>query len=206
MILEACVENLKEAIAAEQQGANRIELCDNLHVGGTTPSYGTIFMAKKTLTIPIMVLVRPRGGNFVYNAWEVEIMKKDIGICKDIGVQGVVIGALRSDSTIDMDLMKELVALAHPFEITFHKAIDETADILHECGKLRDLGIHRILSSGGMPTALEGAEFINQMMDVLKDQVQVVAAGKITNENLGQIKTLIPTGEFHGRRIVGRLL
>jgi copper homeostasis protein len=205
MILEACVENLKEAIAAEQHGANRIELCDNLHVGGTTPSYGTIFIAKNTLLIPIMVLIRPRGGNFVYNYQEIEIMKKDIAVCRDIGVQGIVIGALRTDSTIDTELMKELVTLAFPMEITFHKAIDETSDILVECRKLASLGINRLLTSGAKPTALEGAGVIKQMIAELEGKVQIVAAGKITNENLGHIKTLIPTGEFHGRRIVGRL-
>ncbi|MDZ7605855.1 MAG: copper homeostasis protein CutC [Cyclobacteriaceae bacterium] len=205
MILEACVENINEAIAAERLGANRIELCDNLHVGGTTPSYGTIFMAKKTLLIPIMVLIRPRGGNFIYNSHEIEIMKKDIAVCRDIGVQGVVIGALRPDSTIDIDLMKELVALAHPLDVTFHKAIDETPNILRECGKLGSLGINRLLTSGGKPTALEGAGVINQMIAELRGSVDVIAAGKITRNNLDEIKKVIKGNEYHGRLIVGKL-
>ncbi len=205
MILEACVENLKEAITAQQRGANRIELCDNLYVGGTTPSYGTILMAKKNLDIPIMVLIRPRGGNFVYNSQEIEIMKKDIEVCREIGVHGVVFGALRDDSTIDSDLMKDLVALSYPLEITFHKAIDETEDIMDECRKLADLGIHRLLTSGGKPTAMDGAETINQMMEEFKAKVQVIAAGKITKKNLDHIRNVIHVDEFHGRQIVGKL-
>jgi len=205
MILEACVENLKDAIAAEQQGANRIELCDNLNVGGTTPSYGTIYMAKKVLHIPIMVLIRPRSGNFIYNSQEIEIMKKDIAVCHEIGVQGVVIGALRADSTIDIDLIKELVEMANPMEITFHKAIDESNDILQECRKLGALGINRLLTSGGKPTAMEGAAVINQIIEELKSQVQVIAAGKVTRENLAQITNAIHANEFHGQRIVGEL-
>ena len=119
MILEACVENVNEAIAAEQHGAHRIELCDNLDVRGTTPSYGTIYIAKKVLKIPIMVLIRPRGGHFVYNSHEIEIMKKDIAVCREIGVQGIVIGAVRPHATIDIDLMEELIAFAHPLEVTY---------------------------------------------------------------------------------------
>jgi copper homeostasis protein len=97
MILEACVENLSEALKAESRGANRIELCDNLYVGGTTPSAGTIQMAIKALNIPVMVLIRPRSGNFVYSDLEVNIMKHDIQVCKQTGVQGIVIGALKTD-------------------------------------------------------------------------------------------------------------
>lgn len=205
MILEACVENLNEALTAEDLGADRVELCDNLHVGGTTPSYGTIYMTKKLLQIPIMVLVRPRGGNFVYSSREIEIMKKDMEVCKEIGVHGVVIGALREDSAVDVELMQELITLAGPMEVTFHKAIDETTDILEECKKLTALGIKRVLTSGGKPTAAEGADNINAMIRQLSGKVQVIAAGKITNDNLSQITNLIQAEEFHGRRIVGRL-
>ena len=205
MILEACVESLNDAVAAERLGADRIELCDNLHVGGTTPSLGTIYVAKKLLRIPIMVLIRPRGGDFVYNSHEIEIMKRDIQLCRDIGVQGVVLGTLQMDSTVDTDLIQTFVELAKPLDITFHKAIDETRDILKESKKIADLGINRLLTSGGKSTAIAGANTINLLVEELKAKVSVIAAGKITNHNLDDIRKIINTTEFHGRLIVGNL-
>lgn len=205
MILEACVENISEAIRAETQGANRIELCDNLFVGGTTPSAGTIEIAKSHLSIPIMVLIRPRGGDFVYSPEEIEVMKKDIEICKKIGVKGIVIGALKEDKTIDMDLMLELIQLAKPLEITFHKAIDETLDIIAEFKKLLLLDVDRVLTSGGYETAIEGHEVINELIALSNDKLKVLAAGKIMNSNLKEIQDSINAQEFHGKLIVGPL-
>lgn len=205
MILEACVENISEALDAEKLGASRIELCDNLHVGGTTPSYGTITVALNKLKIPIMVLIRPRGGNFVYSEPEVEIMKKDIIACRDLGVKGVVIGALLPDQTIDTKLISELMLLAKPMEITFHKAIDDTADILSEIKKLKKLGVNRVLTSGGKKTAIDGADTINKMVDICQGKVGIVAAGKITYLNLELVRQLIRADEFHGKLIVGKL-
>ncbi len=205
MILEACVENISEALTAEKLGASRIELCDNLHVGGTTPSYNTISVAINKLLIPVMVLIRPRGGNFVYSAPEVEIMKKDILACRDLGAKGVVLGALLADNSIDIELMKELIRLASPLEITFHKAIDKTDDILHEIKKLKTLGVHRVLTSGGKKTAIDGAETINMMVAECQGFVGIVAAGKITNINLEVVKQLVHTDQFHGKLIVGKL-
>jgi copper homeostasis protein len=205
MILEACVENISEALKAESLGAGRIELCDNLHVGGTTPSSGTIRMAKHHLSIPIIVLIRPRGGNFVYSPVEVEVMKKDIEVCKQIGVFGVAIGALKNDHSIDIELVKELIALARPLQITFHKAIDETGDILREFKKLQGLGIDSVLTSGGKETALVGEEVINSMVRLSKDKLNIIAAGKITKSNLTPHIERIQAKEFHGKFIVGDL-
>ena len=132
MVIEECVENINEALRADSLGANRVELCENLKIGGTTPSAGTISVAKKVLNVPIMVLIRPRGGNFIYSNNEIEIMKHDIRVCREIGVHGVVIGALTKEHTIDVELVNELVDLAGPMEVTFNKAIDKTFNILEE--------------------------------------------------------------------------
>jgi len=130
MIKEACVESFEKSLEAQNNGANRIELCENLAVGGTTPSYGTVKVCLEKLNIPIFPMIRARGGNFVYSKEEIEIMKEDIKAFKDLGVKGVVFGFLTSDNKIDLELTKELVDLAYPMEVTFHKAIDEIVNPL----------------------------------------------------------------------------
>jgi len=205
MIKEACVENINEALKAEQFGADRIELCENLEVGGTTPSAGTIVIAKKMLKIPIMVLIRPRGGNFLYSPHEIEVMKQDIEICKKIGVQGVVIGALHADKSINIELLNALVKLAKPMEATFHKAIDETVNIQAEFSKLLKVDVDRVLTSGGKETALEGQAMINNLIGISNGKIKIIAAGKILKTNLSRHQELIHTDEFHGKKIVGDL-
>lgn len=205
MIIEACVENIGEAIKAESLGATRIELCDNLHAGGTTPSAGSIKMAKHYLSIPIMVLIRPRAGNFVYSPVEIEVMKHDIELCKTIGVHGVVIGALTNHGRIDLELMKQFIELARPMRITFHKAIDVTKNILKEYKKLQDLGVDYVLTSGGKETAMEGAENINKMVSLAQGKLTVIAAGKITKQSLTSHIEVLQANEFHGQMIVGDL-
>ena len=125
MIKEACVESFEKALEAQSNGANRIELCENLAVGGTTPSYGTVKICLEKLNIPIFPMIRARGGNFVYSKDEIKIMKEDIKIFKELGVKGVVLGCLTSDNKIDLEFTKELVDLAYPMEVTFHKSRDE---------------------------------------------------------------------------------
>jgi len=205
MVKEACVGNINEALKAEQLGADRIELCENLEVGGTTPSAGTIIIAKKMLQIPIMVLIRPRGGNFLYSPHEIEVMKQDIELCKKIGVQGVVIGALHADKSINIELLNALVKLAKPMEITFHKAIDETTNIQAEFSKLLKVDVDRVLTSGGKETALEGRIIINELARISNGKIKIIAAGKILKTNLSRHQELIHADEFHGKKIVGDL-
>lgn len=205
MILEACVENISQAIKAQSLGANRIELCENLSVGGTTPSAGTIKTAKKYLNIPVVVLIRPRGGNFVYSSKEIEVMKSDIELCKELGVDGIVIGALKPDASIDIELTKDFIEQARPMKITFHKAIDETRDILDEFKHLLELDIDRVLTSGGRESAIEGLQTINEMSALGRGKMEIVVAGKITMSNLKQHQALIHSSEFHGKLIVGPL-
>ncbi|MFZ8018599.1 copper homeostasis protein CutC [Fusobacterium watanabei] len=202
MIKEACVESFEKALEAQNNGADRIELCENLSVGGTTPSYGTVKICLEKLNIPIFPMIRARGGNFVYSKDEIEIMKEDIKVFKDLGVKGVVLGCLTSDNKIDLELTKTLVNLAYPMEITFHKAIDEISNPLDYIEDLVNIGIKRILTSGGKATALEGKDLINEMIKKSNGRLKIVVAGKVTKENLNELSNLISADEFHGKLIV----
>ena len=206
MILEACVENFSQAMRAEELGANRIELCENLAVGGTTPSLGTITACKEHLTIPVIVMIRPRGGNFVYSAVEREIMAEDIRTCLTAGADGIAIGLLTRSGEVDMQHLVELVKLAGAMKVTFHKALDETRDIEKEFLRLRDSGVvQRVLTSGGAQTAMEGSEMLKKMIGLSNGKINVVVAGKVTMENISELKTIIPAHEFHGKKIMGYL-
>lgn len=202
MIKEACVESFEKALEAQSNGANRIELCENLAVGGTTPSYGTVKICLEKLNIPIFPMIRARGGNFVYSKDEIEIMKEDIKIFKELGVKGVVLGCLTSDNKIDLEFTKELVDLAYPMEVTFHKSIDEILNPLDYIDDLVNIGIKRILTSGGKATALEGKDLINKMIKKSNGRLKIVVAGKVTKENLNGLSNLISADEFHGKLIV----
>ena len=202
MIKEACVESFEKALEAQNKGANRIELCENLAVGGTTPSYGTVKICLEKLNIPIFPMVRARGGNFNYSKDEIEIMKEDIKLFKEIGVKGIVLGCLTNDNKIDLETTKELVDLAYPMEVTFHKAIDEISNPLDYIDALIDIGIKRILTSGGKATALEGKDLINDMIRKSNKKLKIVVAGKVTKENLSELSSLISSDEFHGKQIV----
>ena len=202
MIKEACVESFEKALEAQNNGANRIELCENLAVGGTTPSYGTVKICLEKLNITIFPMIRARGGNFVYSKEEIEIMKEDIKIFKELGVKGVVLGCLTFDNKIDLELTKELVDLAYPMEVTFHKAIDEILNPLDYIDDLVNIGIKRILTSGGKATALEGKDLINEIIKKSNERLKIVVAGKVTKENLIELSNLISSDEFHGKLIV----
>lgn len=202
MIKEACVESFEKALEAQSNGANRIELCENLAVGGTTPSYGTVKICLEKLNIPIFPMIRVRGGNFVYSKDEIKIMKEDIKIFKELGVKGVVLGCLTSDNKIDLEFTKELVDLAYPMEVTFHKSIDEILNPLDYIDDLVNIGIKRILTSGGKATALEGKDLINEMIKKSNGRLKIVVAGKVTKENLNGLSNLISADEFHGKLIV----
>lgn len=202
MIKEACVESYEQAKIASINGANRIELCENLAVGGTTPSYGTIKMSVENLRIPIFVMIRARGGNFIYDDEELEIMKNDILMCKQLKVAGVVFGILTKDNKIDLEKMKILCDLAKPMQITFHKAIDEVENPLEWIDNLTSLGVTRILTSGKQEKAIDGVNLINEMIKKSQSNIKILVAGKVTKENLKTLSELIDTDEFHGRQIV----
>lgn len=202
MVKEACVGSYSEAVSAEKRGADRVELCDNLDVGGTTPSYGTIKTTVEKLKIPVFVMIRPRGGNFCYNKNEIEIMKKDIELCKALGVKGIVLGVLTKNDEIDYPLLKELIDLAAPMEVTFHKAIDDLENPVLEIKKLAEIGVKRILSSGTKAKALDGKDILNKMIAEANCDITVIVAGGVTTDNFDKVSKEIVSTEYHGKKIV----
>lgn len=202
MIKEVCVESFSEALVAEKRGADRIELCDNLYLGGTTPSYGTIKMAMEKLTIPAFPIIRPRGGNFHYSKEEIEIMKEDIKVCKSLGAKGVVLGVLTADNKVDFETLKELVELASPMEVTFHKAVDELENPVEVIDRFVEIGVKRILSSGTKETALEGKDILNAMIKKADNRIIILIAGKVTSDNFEEVAAAIPSTEYHGKKII----
>lgn len=206
MIREACVETFKEAVKAEKSGADRIELCSNLSLDGLTPSYELMKKACSSLQIPVMIMIRPRGGDFIYEWNEIIQMKSEIDKAKSAGAFGVVFGLLNPDFTIDEENTRDLAEYAYPLEVTFHKAIDELDDPAEGVKILRNIkGITRILTSGGKPTAMEGLAKLKQMMKIAGKKPVILVAGKVTSENVEEISQLTGTLELHGRRIVGDL-
>jgi copper homeostasis protein len=201
-IKEVCVQSYEEAVRAVEAGASRIELCENITVGGTTPSYGTIKKCLQNLKVPVMVMIRPRGGNFNYTADEFDIMQEDILQCRELKADGVVFGLLGENGEIDEERTQELVRLSDFMQVTFHKAIDEAENILDCVEALKKTGVKRILSSGGKATAMEGQEMLNRMIRAASPEITIVVAGKVTFENFEEIRKKIPSGEYHGRRLV----
>lgn len=201
-IKEVCVESYDEAIRAVIAGATRIELCDNLTVGGTTPSFGTIRKCLEKLPVPFTVMIRPRGGNFNYSEDEFEIMQEDILQCKELGVFGVVFGLLDERGFIEEEKTRLLVQIAKPMQITFHKAIDVSQNILDGVAFLKEIKVDRILSSGGRETALQGSAILNRMIELAAPQLTIIVAGKVTAWNFEEIRRKIPSGEYHGRKLI----
>lgn len=200
-IFEACVGNYNEAIRAEALGANRIEFCDNLLEDGTTPSFGNIKKAIKTLKVPVMVIIRPRGGNFEYSEDEAEIMLEDIRMCKEIGAYGVVIGALKGNK-IDLDLTKKLVEDAKPMKITFHMAFDSIEDKKGAIDELVELGVHRILTKGGMENALAGKDVLRDLVEYANDRIIIMPGKGVNKENRDYILEYTGAKEIHGTKVV----
>jgi copper homeostasis protein len=206
IVKEACVETYNQAILAEKNGANRIELCGDLSVGGVTPEVELTQRLLDVLTIPIMVMVRPRGGNFVYSDEEFAVMKTTILTFKKMGVAGVVFGILKEDFTINLEQTKALALLAKPLKVTFHKAIDACSDTLTEFSKLLTINeIDIVLTSGGEATAKEGIPVLKEMINLSAGKITVLSAGKITDKNLAELHHNIAGTAYHGRKIVGDL-
>ena len=203
LIFEACVETLEDALVAEKHGANRIELCSALDQDGLTPSPELTMQCLQQLTIPVMAMVRPRGGNFVYSESEIKQMELEIEFFKQSGVAGVVFGLLTKDGTIDIENTRRLAKLASPLEVTFHKAIDYSIDVYRSFTELNAIEeVTRVLSSGGKDTAWNGRELLRQMQSMPGRKIKIIAAGKVTPENRNQIAEYTGVAELHGKRIV----
>lgn len=205
MILEACCESFMEGINAESLGANRIELCSNLKSGGLSPLFKEVQEALKFMTIPVYVMVRLRDGNFIYTKKEKDQMFQEIRNLKNIGVQGIVIGALTSKEEIDVDFMKEVLKIASPMTVTFHKAIDEVKDYNKAIEILIDLGVTRVLTGGKKDEVEDAIGFLKGINKKYGSEIILIAAGKVTKDNLKSIHNKLDFEEYHGRLIVGYL-
>lgn len=205
MLLEACVNTLEEALNAQARGAHRVELCSRLDLGGLTPDWALVREAVDVLDIPVMVMIRPREGDFVYNEPELRQMKQDIDYCRDLAVGGLVLGVLEpGQHQIDIPLTALLAAYAWPLEITFHKAIDLCANPVKAIGDLRGIsGVRRVLSSGGAPSAMEGLETLQRMQEQTDEHLILMPGGRITQNNLPDLHARLCAKEYHGRAIVG---
>ena len=206
LIKEACVGNLEEAINAEKQGADRLELCAELHLGGTTPSEELILQAKQQLHIPLRIMIRPRGGDFVYTEKELQEMRASIEFCKSAGVEAVVFGILDEENQLDLARISELARLAQPLKVVIHKAIDLTPDPLEAAKQLCEIEeIDTILTSGGQPTAFEGREVLQRMIDSCGEKQEIMPGGKVSSANLEELHGLLGAKAYHGKLIVGNL-
>jgi copper homeostasis protein len=197
MILEVCAGSLTSALNAQLGGAGRVELCENLKEGGTTPSPGIIKQAVKLLEIPVFVLIRPRSGDFLYSDAEFDAMKEDIRFCKEHGVEGGVLGILKTDGSIDMGRNAELVKIAHPMQVTFHRAFDMTRDPFQAMEDIISLGIKRILTSGQAANALDGAGLIAGLIARAGGRIIIMPGGGINEENILKLKHKTQAEEFH---------
>ncbi|MDZ4718230.1 MAG: copper homeostasis protein CutC [Roseiflexaceae bacterium] len=196
MIIEVCVDSVESAIAAQNGGADRVELCDNLIEGGTTPSDGAIAVARERLSIKLHVIIRPRGGDFCYSELEFEIMKRDILRCKELQADGVVIGILTPDGDIDIPRSRELVELARPLQVTFHRAFDMARDAYQALEDVIAIGADRLLTSGQEPSVIEGLDLISELVQRAGDRIGIMP-GCGTERNMKKAVVLSGAHEFH---------
>ena len=206
IIKEACVEGYQEAMLAEKLGADRIELCSHLDKDGLTPERETILDVLSSISIPIKIMIRPRSGNFVYNKKEIYQMEEEISFCKTNGVKEVVFGVLDTQNRIDMDLVKRLTNISYPMRVTFHKAIDCSANIKEAFEQLiKCKAVTSVLTSGKGKFVLENRTLIKEIIQLYKDKINIILAGGITNDNLDKIHKTFHCIEYHGKKIVGKL-
>lgn len=195
--VEICVGDAASAVAAEAGGACRVEMCDYLAAGGTTPSAGAIAVACQRLSIPVHVLIRPRAGDFVYSALELAVMRHDIEIVKTLGAAGVVVGVLTAQGAIDREQLAALAALARPLSLTFHKAFDQVRDQFAALDVLMELGVDRVLTSGGRLTALDGIENLAALVTKADGRLAIMAGGRLDEGSLPRVIREGNVGEVH---------
>jgi len=197
MKIEICVDSAGGARAAERGGADRVELCDNLLEGGTTPSAGCIMVARRGLKIGLQVIIRPRGGDFLYDPQEFEVMLEDIRLAKELGADGVVFGCLTAAGDIDTARTGDLVSLARPMNVTFHRAFDMCRDPRKALEDLIVLGIDRVLTSGQEASCLEGLEMIAALQRQAASRIIVMPGGGLTPQNVLKIVQATGVNEVH---------
>lgn len=187
MTIEICAYSLESCINAQAGGAGRIELCGGLGEGGTTPSAGLIEIVRKHIEIPIYVMIRPRGGDFVYDFFEEEIMRKDIDLAKNLGADGVVLGILTADGQVDVARTKALVEYAAPMKVTFHRAFDLTPEPVKALKDVIATGAERILTSGQKPSAIQATELLAKLAAEAKGAIEIMAGGGVNHNNAAEL-------------------
>lgn len=197
MIFEICIDSVEAALAAQEAGAQRVELCGDLVEGGTTPSVGMLRVARKSVGIGIHVMIRPRGGDFCYSPVEFEVMKQDIRMAKDEGAGAVVIGLLRPDGSIDRERTRELVELARPLSVTFHRAFDLSRDPFESLEVLTGIGVDRVLTGGHAQKAVDGLDCLSRLVQLAGERMTILACGGINAKNVATVVRQTGAKEVH---------
>ena len=197
ILLECCVGSVESAVNAELGGAGRVELCAALELGGVTPSSAVIRLARERIGVPLFVLIRPRGGDFHYSPLEVEVMKTDIAAARDLGADGIVLGILREDGNVDVERTAELIEAAGGASITFHRAFDSTPDPLAALETLRELGVNRVLTTGGADRAEESLTGLEKLAEAAAGRIGILPGGGINHENCRRIIEQTGAREIH---------
>jgi copper homeostasis protein len=187
VLVEVCVDSVESAVAAGRGGAHRVELCSNLLDGGVTPSSGLIATVRSKISIGLHVMIRPRGGDFIYSDDEFQMMQHDITVSKELGADGVVLGILDVDGKVEAGRTRQLVELAAPLKVTYHRAFDMSADLFQALEHLQTTGVHCILTSGGKRTATEGAETLKRLVQAANGKVGIMAGGGIEDHNVAAL-------------------
>lgn len=197
MKIEICAYSIESALAASQGGADRVELCASQFEGGTTPSYGMMEVVRNLLDIQVFAIIRPRGGDFLYEDAEVAAMLADIDTARDLRLDGVVTGALNTDGTLDIETMKRLVDRAGPMEVTLHRAFDLTPDPFLALEKAVELGVHRILTSGQQKSAYLGIPLIKSLVKMAGEEISIMPGSGINEQNVLEVIESTGAQEFH---------
>ena len=197
-MVEVCANGVESCLAAQQGGADRVELCAGIPEGGTTPSYGEIKVARRELTTTrLHVIIRPRGGDFLYSDLEIERMAADIAACRELGVDGVVFGCLNADGTVDVEKNRYLMECAKGMSVTCHRAFDRAADPEQALETIISLGFDRILTSGQQPKAIQGAELLARLNSQAAGRIILMAGSGVTEQNIRQLSEATGLDEFH---------
>ena len=203
IIKEVCVDSLEDAVSAEKNGANRIELCGRLDLDGLTPSRELIKESFYTLKIPVRVMIRPKHSSFIYSEEEINTMIEDINFCKSLGLDGVVFGCLDENSNFNMTQINKLSKIAKPLNVVIHKSIDYTKSVIDSLLLLsKNRNINGVLTSGGQRFAKDSVKTLKKMLDLVPDSFEIISAGGITYENFDKLHSHIKGKYYHGKKII----